>query len=153
MELSLLIPFGLQSLVSLLDEFYCHHQRTIPRWERLGHPLDTLSLLACVVFAWLCAPTSNHILLFFLLCAFSSILITKDEWVHRQYCSGFELWLHAVLFVLHPLVCLSIGAIWIWYPHLSFVFPVQAALMLLYATYQFIYWNLVKPHEETPVQD
>ena len=57
-ELSL-IPFVLQMLRMIGDEFYFHRRRTLPRWEWLGHPLDTLSVLLC----W------------------SVILLTKPAWV------------------------------------------------------------------------
>ncbi len=51
----LAVPFALQGLAILVDEFYFHRRRGLPIWERWGHPLDTLSLLICWLFL-LCLP-------------------------------------------------------------------------------------------------
>lgn len=144
---SLFLPLIAQSAVSLVDEFYCHHRRVVPRWERIGHPADTLSLLACVLFALFMAPTSANVGLFGALAIFSCVIITKDEWVHQSYCSGFELWLHSILFVLHPLVCLSLGLVWIRFPEMKDILYVEAALLILYTVYQFFYWNVFRRDE------
>jgi hypothetical protein len=52
----LLIPVALQMLCMTLDEFYFHWQRELPRWERLGHPLDTLTVLGCYVWLLIVPP-------------------------------------------------------------------------------------------------
>ena len=41
----LYLPFAVQGLAILVDEFWFHHRRGLPRWERLGHPIDTLPLI------------------------------------------------------------------------------------------------------------
>ena len=43
----LIIPFLVQGIVITLDEFVFHVKRDLPKWERIGHPLDTLSVLIC----------------------------------------------------------------------------------------------------------
>src|SRR5262245_66006812 len=43
--------FPLQMIFIAVDEIHFHRRRGLPRWERLGHPLDTLTVLAC--FVWL----------------------------------------------------------------------------------------------------
>ncbi len=108
----------------------------MPRWERWGHPLDTIFLilpLSLLVFI----PTLP-LWIYILTAAFSCLFITKDEWVHSQHCNAFENWLHAVLFVLHPLVL-----VFAWLVHLE-----QPALILwmlppmgIFLVYQLIYWN------------
>ncbi len=40
----LFIPFALQTCCMAVDEVHFHRQRGLPRWERLGHPLDTLTV-------------------------------------------------------------------------------------------------------------
>jgi len=50
MGLLILLPFIVQTLVIMIDEFYFHVRRGLPKWERLGHPLDTLTVLACFAF-------------------------------------------------------------------------------------------------------
>jgi 2-polyprenyl-6-hydroxyphenyl methylase/3-demethylubiquinone-9 3-methyltransferase len=43
------------------------------------------------------------------------LFVTKDEPAHSKYCSSGEHWLHAMLFILHPLVLLSAGLLWpVW---------------------------------------
>jgi len=87
----LLLPGFLQMLAMTADEFVFHRKRRLPRWERLGHPLDTLSAALCYGWLVLASPASSHALLVYVgLCAFSCVLITKDEFVHP------ELWLDRV---------------------------------------------------------
>ena len=50
------------------------------------------------------------------LAAFSCLLITKDEFVHQRLCTGGEHWVHAVLFILHPLVLIGTALLWIARP-------------------------------------
>lgn len=153
----LLIPFVLQGVCMLVDEFYFHWQRTLPRWERLGHPLDTLTVLAC--FGWLLfvTPSATAASVYAGLSVFSCLFITKDEPLHRQYCSAGEQWLHALLFLVHPLILLSAGLLWpawhgqtlvfIRYEGFERVYLLGAALLTLsFGLYQSIYWNLLWPH-------
>lgn len=108
----LMIPFTLQAIVMTVDEFYYHHKRGLPLWERIGHPLDTLSVLAC--FGWLVSyPYSSFNLSVYIgLSIFSCFFITKDEWVHADLCVPGEQWAHSILFVLHPLVLGAAGFTW-----------------------------------------
>ena len=132
-----LMILGLQAVAILVDEFYFHWQRRLPRWERWGHPLDTLfmilpmGLLAFVsdLPFWIYVATS----------VFSCLFITKDEWVHSQFCSPFENWLHAVLFVLHPLVLVFAWLSRLENPTILFWILPSMGIFLLY---QFIYWNI-----------
>ncbi|MEQ1724180.1 MAG: hypothetical protein ABL930_13485, partial [Pseudobdellovibrio sp.] len=75
------------------------------------------------------------------LCAFSSLLITKDEFIHTEKCEARENWLHALLFVIHPVAFLSAGVLWYQSYNIQF-FYIQAALVFLFMIYQIIYWNL-----------
>src|SRR5215471_94772 len=100
-SLILLTPFPLQMICMAVDEIHFHRRRGLPRWERLGHPLDTLTVLACFVWLLTAAPS-----------AFSCLFVTKDEPTHSKYCSSGDHWLHAMLFILHPLVLLSAGLLW-----------------------------------------
>ena len=45
-----LLPFLVQMIVIGIDEFYFHIRRGLPKWERWGHPLDTLTVLGCFLF-------------------------------------------------------------------------------------------------------
>jgi hypothetical protein len=155
----LLLPFALQTVCMVVDEFYFHRQRGLPRWERLGHPLDTLSVLLCWSVVWFAPPTGGFITLYVGLSLFSCLFVTKDEWVHREFCPAGEQWLHALLFVLHPLLLLSAGLLWpalhpengaapvfgwIRYEGFEGTFvAVDIVLTMLFGLYQLVYWNFI----------
>jgi len=106
-------PFLLQGIALSVDEGWFHRRRGLPTWERIGHPLDTLSF--GISFLWLVAqpPSSSALTVFVVLAALSCLAITKDEFVHSRLCCAAENWLHAILFVLHPIVLGAAG--WFWW--------------------------------------
>lgn len=155
----LLLPFACQMVCMAVDEFYFHRQRTLPRWERFGHPLDTLTVLLSWSVVWLLPPTTTAITVYVGLSIFSCLFVTKDEWVHKKYCRTGEHWVHALLFVLHPLLMISAGLLWRaihaendpaqafgWIHYEGFergFFAVNMALTLSFGLYQLIYWNFI----------
>jgi hypothetical protein len=136
----LLAPFVIQAAAMLVDEGIYHRRRGLPRWERLGHPADTLTVLAC--YAWLlwARPSPSHAMAYGALAAFSSLFVTKDEAVHARRCSAGEHWVHALLFLLHPLVFLAAGTLW-WTGRLRPVLVTGAGMTAAFGTYQLLYWN------------
>ncbi len=139
----LFIPFIAQGFVLVFDEFYFHIQRGLPLWERIGHPLDTLSVVLCLLFVLIFPFSRVLILPFIILSAISCLFVTKDEFVHKEHCDAKEQWLHALLFVLHPLVLISMGFMW---AELEFFRPfltIQLVFISLFFIYQIVYWNLV----------
>jgi len=137
----LLLPAALQALAMLADELVFHRRRGLPRWERLGHPLDTLTAALC--YCWLVVmPASNADALgvYVALCAFSCLFITKDELVHARLCEPLESWLHALLFVLHPIVFLAFGVVWHSGAH-AWLPKGALGLTLALLSYQVVYWN------------
>ena len=78
------------------------------------------------------------------LSALSCLVITKDEFVHIQLCGALESWLHAVLFVLHPIVLLCFGLAWTWGAN-PWLFRAQLGLTLAFASYQILYWRYAWP--------
>src|SRR4051812_22485242 len=95
------IPFALQGLAMAVDEIWFHRRRGLPRWERVGHPLDTVTLVACVTWLVVTRPGDPTALPIYIgLGIFSLLFVTKDEPVHARLCSAGEHWLHAVLFLL-----------------------------------------------------
>lgn len=154
-----MIPFALQALAIALDEGVFHYKRGLPRWERIGHPLDTFGTLLCMLFVLFVSYSPLTLKIYIGLAAFSSLLITKDEFVHKEHCPGAEQWLHACLFVLHPITLAAAALIWpaaeggetanwlaCWIDkpsHLAFFLRLQAAAMGLFLTYQIIYWNFL----------
>ncbi len=124
-----------------IDEFYCHQRRELRRWERLGHPADTLLFASCFVYMYLVEPMGDAWIGLVALSVLSSLFITKDEWQHKELCSGFENWLHSLLFILHPIVLIWAG--WLWWHH-SGNTPIIMMMCTssLFFVYQTIYWNL-----------
>jgi hypothetical protein len=138
----LVVPSALQACAMLVDEGWFHRRRGLPKWERLGHPLDTFSAAAC--YAWIVVerPSDPHALAVYATMALlSCLLITKDEFVHARRCEPGELWLHAVLFVLHPIVFLALGLLWLAGDAGEFL-RAQLVVTLGFAAYQIAYWSL-----------
>jgi len=132
--------FAAQALVMLLDEFHFHRRRGLPRWERIGHPLDTLSVLGCYGVALTAVPSSTTVGAYVAIAVFSTLFVTKDEWIHAALCSATEHWLHALLFALHPAVLALVGILWFEGGHRSLL-GVQAFATLAFGVYQLAYWN------------
>jgi hypothetical protein len=163
----LYLPFFIQMLCMGADEFWFHRKRGLPRWERIGHPLDTLTVVLCL--AWILWVPLNRrtVLVFAALAIFSCIFVTKDEPVHRRHCSAAEHWIHSVLFLLHPLVLASAALLWpalgnssdpglpaaIRYSGLERAFLCYScALMIGFGIYQFVYWNVLwRPKEASRI--
>lgn len=140
----LLIPFLVQGITIFIDEFYFHWKRGLPRWERIGHPLDTLTVIVC--FAWvLWMPYSpNLVVVYALMALFSTFFVTKDEFIHAKMALPGEFWLHALLFVMHPTVLALAGFTWAnVFPQLGPVVFGQFVVMVIFFFYQVIYWNRI----------
>lgn len=132
----LYLPFILQGGCMVVDEFYFHERRGLPMWEKIGHPLDTLTVLICYLYLLL----GNFDLMTYLgLSAFSCLFITKDEFIHSEICTGLEQWLHALLFVLHPLSFLSAYYL-VKAGDLQFL-QIQTAIIGFFMLYQAIRWG------------
>lgn len=137
------IPFFVQAAVILFDEFFFHIKRGLPLWERIGHPLDTFSMVLCLSYVLVFPFSKGALFPFIVLGAISCLLITKDEFVHSEECEGKEHWLHALLFVTHPLVLISIGWLWGHGEHYRPFLSIQLLFVSLFCLYQLVYWNLV----------
>jgi hypothetical protein len=133
----LYLPFILQGLCMLVDEFYFHEKRGLPRWERLGHPLDTLTVFATLVYLLM---DQVHAGVYVSLAIFSCLFITKDEFVHKEQCGAFEQWLHALLFVMHPILFLS--AFWLWQVNDFTFLKIQSGIILAFLFYQIFRWSI-----------
>lgn len=57
-----ILPFALQALTISIDEFWFHRRRGLPIWERIGHPMDTFTILICMGYV-LFVPFSKGALL------------------------------------------------------------------------------------------
>ncbi len=138
-----ILIFIAQGVTLGVDEFVFHRKRGLPLWERLGHPLDTLSVLLCLGIALLFPAQSPWTGLYIGLAIFSCLLVTKDEWVHSKLCEPVENWLHAILFLLHPALLWAIYGLWQNRNESSnLLLKTEAALAALFMLYQLLYWNL-----------
>lgn len=138
-----LVPVVLQGIAMLFDEGWFHRKRGLPRWERVGHPLDTLTVMACFTFLLVVSPErSGALTTYVALSVFSCLFITKDELVHAIECEPAEQWLHSVLFLLHPVVLGAAGWLWKLGGHQQLLAG-QLALSLVFALYQIVYWRFV----------
>jgi 2-polyprenyl-6-hydroxyphenyl methylase/3-demethylubiquinone-9 3-methyltransferase len=103
---------------------------------------------------------------------FSCLLITKDEWVHATHCSPTELWLHSILFILHPLALIATAVLWFsassqqiqgdpFMPQSLLPDPLWSATVLLaqfgiltaFGIYQVLYWNYWRIDSMKPPSD
>jgi hypothetical protein len=153
------IPFALQALGMLFDEGYFHLRRGLPKWERIGHPIDTCSVIVCMGFVLFVPFSTKTLIIYILLASFSCILVTKDEFVHKEHCPAMENWLHATLFTLHPITLGLAGFMWPvvqgitvapwitkWLDSkeaMHLFLKVQFITMILFALYQIIFWNFL----------
>jgi hypothetical protein len=135
-----ILAFAAQATAMFVDERTFHRRRGLPRWERIGHPLDTLTVLACYVWLLAVRPTMPNAVVYVALVMASSLFVTKDEPVHAERCTPHEQWLHAVLFVLHPMVLFGAGFLW-WTTRFHAVLVAQLGLTAAFALYQLLYWN------------
>lgn len=137
---------GIQAVAILADEAFFHRHRALPLWERIGHPLDTFSMLVCLMIPVFFSPHRLSILAFGGLGLVSCLLVTKDEHVHAQHCHWKEHWLHALLFLVHPVALIAIGSVWMRAGAHAWFRPVliaQTVLMSVFLSYQIIYWNFL----------
>ena len=145
---AILTAVGLQTFFMAIDEFYFHRKRGLGPWERLGHPLDTTSVLA-----YLCALSffepQSHLGVVTIIGIASSLLITKDEWVHHIHCEATEHWVHSILFILHPIILGLFGMGWwnglflrgsTW----EWILDIQIGITFLFLLYQYFYWNVFR---------
>ena len=159
MHFLILVPFAVQAIAIMLDEYVFHIKRGLPLWERIGHPIDTLSVLGCMAMI-LFVPYSAVALKWYIgLSLISCLMITKDEWVHKHHCPASEQWLHALLFVNHPIMLTCAGLIWYAIPEcadpnwvqswlhqpqtLYQMLQMQTGVITLFFLYQVIYWNVL----------
>lgn len=150
-----LAPLALQSGLMVFDEWHFHRRRAMPRWERIGHPIDTLTVLFCIAWVLLTARTPSHVATYVALAAFSCVFVTKDEVVHSAACGPGEHWLHALLYLLHPVCLACVALLWPvpavnvaelggWLavaPMTAKLLVVQFALTAGFCGYQALYWN------------
>lgn len=165
MWIFIVAPFCLQALAIAFDEGYFHYRRGLPKWERIGHPLDTLSLLICFGIILFSSFNTTTLSAYCIFSVISCLMVTKDEFVHKHHCPWAENWLHACLFILHPIVLTFAGLIWAktegapmpewlssWLDNLPLLenfLLFQTIFIFVFFLYQVIFWNII--WKNTPV--
>ncbi len=154
-----ILPFILQAIIIGIDELWFHRRRGLPRWERIGHPLDTFTILVCVGYVLFVPFSKGTLLPYCLLAALSCLMVTKDEFIHKEHCSGAENWFHAMLFLLHPIALSSAALIWpivhgaetapwiaAWLDRrepLELFLKLQFSAVACFMIYQIVFWNFI----------
>ena len=155
----LLAPFLLFSAVLSVDEMYYHRKRGLPKWERVGHPIDALA--SAFAWAWIALNDYNpndptNLYVYIGLVAFACFLSTKDEWIHSELCPPGEQWMHSMMFMLNPTHFFVGGFIWVCAPAalstpvgpwqesaqmLYLLIPIYAISNFFVAISNFVYWH------------
>lgn len=139
------LSLGIQGILLMYDDLVLHRRRGLPRWERIGHPVDAFIFsLPIALAAYHGSETPSGA--YWALSLSSCISILKDEWVHVGRIAAVEATVHAALFIIHPVTLFmawnlaqtgqTFGLLLAWIGLLGVVL------------FQTIYWNLGKgPHE------
>lgn len=133
-------PFILQGVFMTVDEFYFHERRGLPQWERIGHPLDSLSTLVPLSIPVIFSFNDLMLKIFIGFSICSCLFITKDEFIHSEKCSKAELWIHAVLFMLHPVVFIMTALLWMKSLDNDFL-KLQPLIVAGFMFYQIMRWS------------
>lgn len=128
----------LQAALIVIDEFYFHWKRGLPRWEKIGHPLDTFFFLLPLTIASFFKWEPVWRVLYIALGLLSCLVITKDEAIHLQKSPALEQWLHALLFMVHPVVLIAVYFVWM---QSSVPLIWMWCAILTFCIYQIIFWN------------
>ena len=137
LEVGVVLLSLLQGGLMAIDEWVFHRRRGLSLWELWGHPVDSFLYVLPLSVAALASATSGWLAIYLLLCVISCLVITKDEWVHARECVPAEHWLHALLFIVHPVVLWGVGTMWMQGEGtvLRRALPV---LIVAYASYQIL---------------
>jgi len=107
-----LAVFASYFLLLCIDELWFHRKRILTKKEKWSHRVDLILLLSCVATVLFFEYSDKTRIVFGILALLSILSITKDEVSHASSCSGSELWIHSLIFLSHPLMLITLGAIW-----------------------------------------
>ena len=128
---------ALQGVLMLVDEGVFHRERGLGAWESWGHVADSAFFALALAPAALAEPSRAALALYAVLGLASTLLVTKDEWIHARECGGAEQWLHALLFALHPCVLIAVGLSWTRGEGAA----LRASLPVVVAGWSFFQWR------------
>lgn len=139
------LPFALMAMLMAVDEGHFHRKRGLGRFEALGHPADALSVALPLALAAFAPRETPWLVAFVVLALFSCVFVTKDEGVHLKECPPAEQRLHALLFMLHPLVFFAAHRLWAARAAGSnastWILRVEVLAVTLVGIYQLLAWR------------
>ena len=146
----ILLTFVVQVFAISIDEFYFHRIRRLPLWERISHPIDTMLFTTCISISLFLPPHSPIIEWYIIIAILSTLLITKDEFIHPSLCSPAEHWIHSILFILHPIVLIEVFIFWtmpqLFSTHILSILQIGLKLLfffsLLFLFFQIVFWGV-----------
>ncbi|UPT75115.1 MAG: bifunctional 2-polyprenyl-6-hydroxyphenol methylase/3-demethylubiquinol 3-O-methyltransferase UbiG [Elusimicrobiota bacterium] len=128
-----------QAVLMLVDEAVFHRSRRLGAWESWGHVADSAAFALVMLIPAFLDPAPETARLYAAGVIASTILVTKDQWIHARECGGNEHWVHAALFALHPCVMIAVGALWFAGEGAALRLALPFAVFGLSA-YQWAYW-------------
>jgi hypothetical protein len=155
-EIFIVILIAFHAILMIFDEFFFHKKRILPKWERIGHPIDTLFILSCFFIITYLPMTKINVIIYCALSVFSCFIIIKDESIHLKCCDKYEQYLHAILFVLHPILLVILFFSWSSFtkPYINYLENFSSPLIkniiyfqfisaILFLFYQILFWNFI----------
>jgi hypothetical protein len=145
----ILALLALQSGLQLLDELRFHRRRGLARIEGWSHASDAFlfGLIMGIPAFW--PPAGPALTIYLIGAVLSLLLVTKDEWIHARECTGTELWLHALMFIIHPLLLAGLAVLWLRSGSRPLFLGV-ALLALGWAIYQLAFWVIGADRRRLP---
>lgn len=145
MKYLLVFLIGVQGFLMLIDELIFHRQRGLGNFERWGHVADTGVFFLALLVPALFPLEQPYGLIYLGLALASSLIITKDEAIHNRACGAAEQWCHALLFVLHGAILMTVYMLWQLAPDAGLLRTLPLAVFC-WGLYQHFYWNVYERH-------
>lgn len=130
---------GIQLSLMTVDEFVFHKRRGLSVFESYGHVADSALFGLALCVPGYMQYSSSALYAFIALGILSSLLITKDEWEHSGSCEPAENWVHALLFINHPVLLFCIGLLW-WRGEASLLRSIFPVAVFCFSVYQALAW-------------
>lgn len=140
-ELGFFLLVLCQSILMSIDELYFHRKRGLGFWETFGHPVDTAFFITPFLYSLLNSFNDKKLQTYIVIAILSSLIIVKDEWIHKKVCEGSENFIHALLFLIHSPILVFNGILWANNHQLFIARAVYVIGLFLVLIYQIAYWG------------
>jgi hypothetical protein len=102
--------FAVYGLILFIDEFAFHRRKGLA--ERRSQALDTFWMAACAGVVSFVEYGDMPRLVFGGLSLISMIWMTRNQFEHARHATPGEHYLHSLQFVLHPILLITLMAVW-----------------------------------------